>query len=252
MKKVIITLVINGKQYRFITIIFSKKDQSYYIYQHIKDETSPLLISKPVHLLKTVGKILLANFKKTKSDEGNYTHLSIHPTRIYVKKRKEGAKEEHLIQETEPQPFNNSHFRLHCVITPPPPSHLPLLNIKKAKPDEVIDFGWSELVCPQVSVYEIREGFNKNRIKEFWPDTRDYKILKIDDSHPTLLLHLKATQGTPGIWASQVGIFGKILKQCPLTKGKLQEIIKYNNLHYDISSIPDDAVITDVKSSDNP
>ena len=243
-----VILKIENKLYKFLSILFAGKDASYFVYNHLKEENSPITIAESIHLLKSSGKFRVDNFKKNISNKGSQIHLSIHPKRLYLKKRSKKGKEEHLMEESEPQPFNKDNFRLHCVFTPAPPLYLPLFDPRSVKKNEkAVIFDWKSRYCPQVSIYELNSNFNIKKTEEILPKSISHKLILADGIHPAIVLHLKETGGDPDIWEPNCAIFGKIIHKNPISKAKLQEIIKYNELNFDISSIPNNAIITDYK-----
>jgi hypothetical protein len=248
-KRAIILLKIKDSYYKFLSIFYSDKDESYFLYNHLIKEEAPLLIAEPFHLLKTVGKFFTHKLKRTVSENGNLTHISIHPLRIYLKKRSSGGREEHLLEEMEPQPFNKEGFRLHCIFTPPLPIYLPSYDVqqKKRADTELVVFNWDNQYCPQVSLYELNQHFDIAKAKNILSKAEEIKIISSGGIHPKLCLHLRATNGDPGVWGSNFSIFGKIIKKRPVSKSELERIISYNGLNFDISSLPDEAIITDYK-----
>ena len=253
-KRIRVVLKIGNKFYKFLSILFAGKDGSYFVYNHLKEENSPIAITESIHLLKGSGEFRVDNFKKKISSKGSQIHLSIHPKRLYLKKRSEGGKEEHLMEESEPQSFNKDGFKLHCVFTPAPPLYLPLFNPQSVKKnEEAVIFDWKSRYCPQISIYELNSNFNIGRIVEILPRSINHKLIPADSIHPAIILHLKETDGSPDVWKPNCVIFGKIVHKNPISKAKLQEIIKYNELSFDISSIPNNAIITDYKiNNGNP
>lgn len=226
----------------------SKKDASFYIYQHIKDEKSPITVGDSFHLLKTSGTFNTSRVRKRTEKDGDRVHLSIHPNRIYLKRLNRDGSKEHLIEEYEPQPFNLNDFRLHAIFTPPPISHMGEHKSKRTKKNTTeIIFLWSKPVCPQISVYELGRKFDLKKVGEILPPGDKVEVIPSDGIHPAIVLHLKSTNGDPGVWKPNCGILGKVVKKKPISKQELQEIIKYNELNFDINSTPDNAVITDYK-----
>ena len=111
-------------------------------------------------------------------------------------------------------------------------------------------FDWESPYCPQISLYELADGFDTPQIDTLLPPALDHRLIASDGVHPAIVLHLKATEGQPGVWLPHTGIFGRVIRREAITKTKLQDIIKQNGLSYDISSIPDDALISDFKIMD--
>ncbi len=244
-KRIIVLLKTNNILYKFLSIFQNKSDSSFYIYQHIKDEKSPINVGDSFHLLKPSGNFDTSKIRKKIEKDGDRVHLSIHPNRIYLKRLNKDGTKEHLIEEYEPQPFNIDHFRLHAIFTPPPISHMKEYSSRK-NTTEIIFF-WDSLMCPQVSIYELGSKFALKKVSKILPLGDKIEVIPSDGIHPTIALHLKSTNGTPGVWRPNCGIFAKVVKKKPISKQELQEIIKYNKLGFDISSIPDNAVITDFK-----
>lgn len=245
-KRIIVLLKINNTRYKFLSIFKSKVDSSFYIYQHIKDEKSPINIAEPIHLLKSNGNIDIARLEKKLERNGDRIHLAIHPKRIYLKRLNLDGDKEHLIEEHETQPFKNS-FRLHAIFTAPPISHMNMYSKNKNVNIIEVVFSWNKLLCPQISVYEIEKNFPVKQISNLLPPGDEIITIPADGLHNTIGLQLRSTNGEPGVWRPNCGIFGKIVKKKPISKKELQNIIKYNNLSFDISSIPDEASITDYK-----
>lgn len=243
-QRIIVLLKIDNVLYKFLSILQNKSDPSIYIYQHIKDEKSPITIAYSFHLLKTSGNFNTNRLKKRMENDGDRTHLSIHPNRIYLKRLNNDGSKEHLIEEYEPQPFNINGFRLYAIFTPPPPSHMSVY-ISKKNVREVV-FIWNNPMCPQLSLYELGQSFDLRKVNILPPSDR-VEIIPSDGVHPSVALHLKSTNGTPGVWMPNCAIFGKVVKKKPISKKELQEVINYNELNFDISSIPDNAVITNYK-----
>lgn len=245
MKQRIIVLLKTGDTlYKFLSIFQNKSDPSIYVYQHIKDEKSPISIADSFHLLKRSGNFKTDRLRKRIENDGDRTHLSIHPNRIYLKRLNKDGSKEHLIEEYEPQPFNMKGFRLHAIFTPPPVSHMSVYSFKKNVREVV--FVWNNPVCPQISLYELGKNFDLGKVNRL-PPADSIEIIPSDGVHPSVALHLKSTNGSPGVWMPNCAIFGKVVKKKPISKKELQEIINYNELNFDISSIPDGAVITDYK-----
>lgn len=236
-------LKIDNVHYKFLSIFYSKKDPSYYLYNHLKDKKGSLVVTEPFHLLSTSGSFSPDALKNNLVEDGDSVHLSVHPTRLYLKKRTKEGKEEHLIEEQEPQPFNESGFRLHCVFTPGSIMALEICDPStKKNNEELIIFEWVSSLCPQISVYELN-----NLPNIVLPEGLAIKIIDSDGLHPQVALHLKAISGDIGIWRPSCVVFGKIIKKAPITKAQLEKIISYNKAGFDISSIPDDAIISDYK-----
>lgn len=257
-KRYTVLLRIENRHYKFFSIFFGG-DSSFYVYSHLLDESSPLLVGETLPLLKSKGSVSFNYQNATLSDGGNQTHISIHPkgNRLYLKKRAEGDTQQHLLEEAELQPFNKNNFRLHLIQTPAPPSHLPEHDGTSVRRDEeLLVFGWESEYCPQVSLYELAADFDVAQIDTLLPPALDYKLIGSDGVHSAIVLQLKATQGQPGVWRPNTGIFARVIRRGAITPSKLQDIIKRNGLNYDVSSLPDDAVITDYKivdsDSDNP
>lgn len=246
-KRIIVLLKIEEEYYKFLSILFSQKDASYFVYNHLINEAAPLLVAEPFHLLKTSGNFKTDSLQKRQSDNGQQTHLSFHPTRIYLKKRGIDGKEEHLIDEYEPQPFNKEGFRLNALFTPAAKEFLPRYNLKTKNSEELIVFEWENELCPQISLYEFSSKIDMDKAVNILPDNITIQVIQSDGVHPTIALHLRTTNGNPGVWASNLGIFGKIIKKKPISKADLQKIIDYNGVKFDISSLPDNAIITDYK-----
>jgi hypothetical protein len=245
-KRIIVVLKIADNYYKFFSILFSNKDASYFIYNHLKDESSSLEIAEPFHLLKTVGRLFTNGFKKELSDNGDSVHISIHPNRIYVKKRTKNDKETHLIEETIPQPFNKDNLRLHCLLTPAPYLYLPIYDlISKKIGEKIIIFKWDSQYCPQVSLYELNNDFKIAEVEKIIPGK--IEIIPAENQHSAIVLQIRETMGDPGVWKSNCGIFGKILNKKPISKSELRRIISYNDLDFDISSLPNSAIISDYK-----
>ena len=243
-QRIIVLLKINNALYKFLSILQNKIDSSIYVYQHIKDEESPVIVAESFHMLKTSGNFNTNRLRKWFKNDGGRTHLSIHPNRIYLKRRNKDGSKEHLIEEYEPQPFGINNFRLHAIFTPPPLSHMSQYNSKK-NISEVV-FIWDSLMCPQISLYELGRDFDLRKIG-ILPPADKIEIVPSDGFHPAIALHLKSTNGTPGVWMPNCAIFGKAIKKEPISKQELQKIICYNELNFDISSIPDNVIITDYK-----
>ena len=247
-KKIVVLLKIKEDYYKFLSIFYSSKDGSYFLYSHLINEETPLLIAEPFRLLKTFGNFSTSKLKKHVTENGQQVHLSIHPKRLYLKKRSVKGKEEHLMEEVEPQPFNKEGFRLHCVFTPAAREYLPKYELtSKKKDEELITFEWKDVLCPQISLYELSKDFNITRTSEILPGNVDIRTIQADELHPAIALHLRATNGDPGIWKSNCAIFGKSINKRSITKTELQKIIAYNKVGFDISSLPDDAIIHDYK-----
>jgi hypothetical protein len=246
-KRIIVLLRIQEEYYKFLSILYSQKDASYFLYSHLIDEKSPFLIAEPFRLLKIAGNFSTGKLKKTTIDNGQQVHLSIHPLRIYLKKRSINGKEEHLIDEYEPQPFNREGFRLHCFFTPAAKDFLPKHKLTVRKDEELVIFEWESLLCPQVNLYELSSNFDIHRVHKILPEGADIRIIQADKLHPAIALHLRATNGDPGVWRSNCYIFGKVLKKKPISKSELQRIIDYNEANFDISSLPENAIIHDYK-----
>lgn len=244
-RRIIVLLKVNNILYKFLSIFQNKADSSFYIYQHIKNEGSPITVSDSFHLLKSSETFKTNRIRKRIEKDGDRVHLSIHPNRIYLKRLNKDGSKEHLIEECEPQPFNSKGFRFHAIFTPPPISHMNKYSPKK-NATEII-FSWNEKMCPQVSLYELGKNFNLKGVDKTLPSGDGVEIVHTDGLHPTIALHLKSTSGAPGAWMPNCAIFGKIVKKKPISKQKLQEIISYNELNFDISSIPNNAAITDYK-----
>lgn len=247
-QRIVILLKIDNVFYKFLSIFQNKSDASFYIYQHIKDEKSPVKIAESFHLLKTAGNFNTDVLEKRLEKNGDRIHLLIHPNRIYLKRVNADGSKEHLIEEYEPQPFNKADFRLRALFTPPPVSRMEKYNVQKNKKGvEEVAFSWKKLTCPQISVYELGEKFSLKQINNLLPPGDEIITIPTDGIHPAIGLHLKSTNGGLGVWRPNCGIFGKIVKKKPISKQELQKIIKYNELNFDVSSLPDNAIITDYK-----
>ncbi|MEK7546807.1 MAG: hypothetical protein AAB536_01355 [Patescibacteria group bacterium] len=247
-KRIIVLLKTKKDYYKFLSIFYSGKDGSYFLYNHLADEKTPLDVAEPFHLLRSFGDFSTNKLKKRVVENGEEIHLSIHPKRLYLKRRSIGSKEEHLIEEVEPQPFNEHGFRLHCVFTPAPREYLPKYNLAtKRESEDLIIFEWESVQCPQISFYELSVELDFTRVSEILPQSIAVKTVKAEKNHHAIALHLQVTNGDPGVWHPNCIIFGKIIQKKPIDKTELQRIITYNEAGFDISSLPDDAVIHDYK-----
>lgn len=244
-RRILVLLNINNILYKFLSIFQNESDPSFYIYQHTKDEKSPITVGNSFHLLKSSGTFNTSRIRKKQKKNGDRVHLSIHPKRIYLKRLNRDGSKEHMLEECEPQSFNKKDFRLHATFTPPPISHMGKYSSRK-NTTEVI-FPWNTLMCPQISIYELGSRFSLEKVDKILPLGDKIEVIPSDGVHPTIALHLKSTNGDLGVWRPNCSIFARIVKKKPVSKQELQEIIKYNELNFDISSIPDNAVITDYK-----
>lgn len=246
-KRYTVLLRIEGQSYKFLSIHLGN-DPSFYIYTHHIDERSPLQVANSTPLLKSKARVTPSSQDSTTSERGDQTHFSIHPqgNRLYLKKHAEGGVQQHLIEECELQHFNKNHFRLHMILTPGPPSYLPKYNRKTVRKDEeLVVFEWESPYCPQISLYELDDGFDVPRIDSVLPPAHDIRVITSDGVHSALALHLKSTAGQPNVWLPRFGIFARVISREDITKSRLQEILNQNGLSYDISSIPDHALISD-------
>lgn len=247
-RRTVIALELGGSLFKFLSIFRNKKDTSFYIHQHIIDERMPLTIAKPVRLLRLNGNINLRKIKKVEESSGQEFHLSVHPSRLYLKRTNTDGSRDHLMEEVIPQQFS-AGYRLHAIFTPPPP-----LLMEKYKPrqsEENILFKWSSDMCPQITIYELDDELSPDDFIKIKPDAQKIEYIISDGLHPTIALEIRSTNGDPGVWTPNCGIYGKVIRKEPTSKEELQEIIDYNSLNFDISSLPDNAVITDYKVS-NP
>lgn len=249
-KRLLVVLKINNKYYKFFSIFYLNNDSSFLIHDHLKNEETPLFVAKPFCLLKSFGKVLNRKTEGNSVENGDQVHLSIHPHRIYLKKREQNKIESHLLEETEPQPFNESGYRMHCLLTPAPLEYLEPYS-KNIKKGEIVIFNWFSNYCPQISIYELSDSFDISQAEKLLPVHDDLKIIPSEKLHPAIALHLRKTNGNPSIWRPTYSIFGKILHKGSITKNELNNIIKDNGLLYDISSISDNAIITDHKVNFN-
>ncbi len=240
-RRIDIILDVAGKKYKFFSIFF-QNDSSFYLYQHIKNNKSPISVSDTVHLLKADAKVNGNLISKTEHKDGHYAHISFHPDQIHIKKRMPNSEEEYLSEIFTPQKFHENHFRLLCILTPAPVSHLPTLDSAK---DEIVEFKWPSDYCPQISLYEIEQGFNIEEFERDYSETTDVTIIPKVGSQPWILLQLKSTNGDRGVWLPQAGVFGKRKQNTPISKVKLQQDLDAQGLAFDISSIPDIAEITE-------
>lgn len=250
-KRYTVLLRIEGQCYKFFSI-FLNKDPSFYIHQHLLDESSPIDVGESLALLKARGRVT-PNPPMTTSEIGSQSHISIHPkgNRLYSKTRGKGGVEQHFFEEAELQRFNKKNFRLHLIQTPAPPSHLPKHDGESVKKDEeLVVFDWGSPLCPQISLYELANAFDYDQIDTLLAPSLDRRLIASDGVHPAIVLDLKATKGQPGVWLPVTSIFARVISREAITKEKLQEIIKQNGLSYDILSIPDTDVITDFKIVD--
>ncbi len=249
MKKRITVLLNNtGPLYKSLSAFQNNSDARSYIYQHMKDEKSSVTVANSLHLLRASCNFSTDGIDKRLEKDGDRIHLSLHPNRIYLKRSNTTGSKEHLIEEYEPQPFNKDGFKLHVIYTPPPITHMEEYRSKPVKNSlEEIIFDWDSDMCPQVSIYELSENFPLGDVEKTLPPASKLKSIASDGTHPTLVLHLRTTDGDPGVWRPQCGIFGKVVKKKPISKGDLQKIIEYNGLKIDISSLPDNAIISDYK-----
>ena len=244
-KRIIVLLKINNVLYKFLSIFQNKADSSFYVYQHIKNENSPITIGDSFHLLKSSGTFNTSRIRKRIEKDGDRTHLSIHPQRIYLKRLNRDGSKEHLIEEYKPQSFNINGFRLHATFMPPPTSHMDEYS-PKGNTTEII-FSWNSAICPQISLYELGRDFDLKKVDMILPPGDKIETIPTDGLHNAIALHLKSTNGAPGAWMPLCSIFGKVVKKKSISKQELQEIINYNELNFDVSSIPDNAIITDYK-----
>lgn len=243
-KRTVVLLAINDSLFKFLSIFRNKKDASFYIHQHTVDEKSPLIIAKPIRLLRSRGNIDLRKIKKLKESSGREYHLSIHPNRLYLKRTNADGSREHLLEECEPQQFKEG-YRLHAIFTPAPTMFMQRYRPRKS--EENIIFEWNSDMCPQISIYELNDELGTRDFIKVKPGANKIEFIDSDDLHPTIALEIMATSGDPGIWAPNCGIFGKVIRKGPTSKEELQEIIDYNSLNFDISSIPGNAAISDYK-----
>lgn len=257
-KRYTVILKIEDRHYKFFSIYLGK-DPSFYIYTHLLDERSPLMIGKTQPLLKKQGRVNVDTRNMQPVNRGDQTHLSVHPkgNRLYLKRRAEGNAQQHLLEEAELQPFNKDNFRLHLIVTPAPPSYMAVHDGTSVRKDEeLVVFDWDSEYCPQISFYELGTDFDSTQVKTLLPPALDYKLIDSDGIHSAIVLHLKATESQLGVWLPRTAIFARVINRGPITKARLQEIIQQNGLTYDISAFDDDAVITDYKivdpDSDNP
>jgi hypothetical protein len=223
----------------------SGADNSFYVHQHIKDEKSEIDIGKVLPLLRSNAHICLDNVSKTKIDNGGQVKTSFHPKCVHVKKQRTGDCGEYLVDGCKQQPFNKNGFRLLCCLCPAPITHMGELTKGN---DEVVEFEWSSQRCPQISLYELREIPDQKKINKLFPGAVSCKLIPPDGIHPILLLELRETNGDDKIWLPRLINFVWQIKKFPISKSKLQEILKLNGLNnYDISALPEDAVIQNYK-----
>jgi len=240
-----IVLKINNRFHKFLSIFFSEKDDSFYVITHLTEKSAPFLISDPIHLLRNEGNLTLERTQSKIEINGDKTHISFHPKRIYLKHYPTGGGSNHLIEEFEPQRFNDNNFRLLGIITPPVIEFLPV--IKNEEDKNILTFDWDSEYCPQISIYEVKNNFTEKDIKSILSDGEQCHIIKLNEDKPLVLLQIKSTNGDPGVWEHNIGIFGKLINKNPISREELERIIKYNNLNFDISSIPENNLITNYK-----
>lgn len=242
--RTVVVLGLNDSLFKFLSVFRNKKDASFYIHQHIIDEKIPLAIAKPIRLLRSQGNIDLRKIKKVEESSGQEFHLSVHPNRLYLKRTNADGSRDHLMEEVIPQQFKEG-YRLHAIFTPPPPTFMEKYRPKDS--EENIIFEWNSDMCPQISIYELNDKLSNSSFIKMKPEAKKIEFINSDGLHPTIALEIRSTDGEAGIWMPNCAIYGKVVKKGPISKEKLQEIIDYNSLKFDISSIPDGAVITDYK-----
>jgi hypothetical protein len=208
--RITVALKVNNTLYKFFSILPSQKDASLFIHQHIKDERSPLTVGT-----KSLTKIPSVEYFKdipaTQHSDGSTVHLSLHPNRIYLKRRGKKGATEHLVEEAEPQKFNKHDWRLICVLTSPPISHMPILN--KNNCNQIVIFEWESKICPQISILEFKQGIDwKNKVSTL-EKVEKYHIIESDGVHPTIALQLRKTNGESGVWRPCCSVFGRVLKK---------------------------------------
>jgi hypothetical protein len=243
-KRILVLLRVHNIDYKFLSII--RKKSGFYLHDHIARESVPLSIAEPFHMLRPSGEFNVKGLRRHLVEGGHQAHLSIHPARLYLKKRSAGGKEEHLMDEVVPQRFSVHGHRLHCVWTPAPVRYLTPYNLHSQKSnEELITFEWNSSQCPQLSIYELKNNFRPSVVQHGLPPAAQVWITEFGGVHPSLLLHLKPTQGDPNAWLPSCSIFGNIINRKPISKRQLQRIIDYNGVNFDVSSLPDNALIQD-------
>lgn len=251
--RITVLLKINGELYKALSILFSSRDASFFVYDHFKDEKGSRGVFPSVHLLKSKGDVMPAPGEPEVVEDGSQVKVSFHPNRVYLKSRGEKSEEKHLWDEAKPQPFNKKGYRFHMIYSPPPPEALPLFGRKSRKGEEVIEVPWSSSARPEISLYEFADEIKDTARCDILPKYQQCFLIAGDDLHPTIALHVKETGGAnPDIWRPMFGIFARVLKKRPIKRTDLERIIAYNQLSYDISSIPDDDVITNFQMKEMP
>lgn len=253
MRRITIALKINGVKYKVLSIAFSSVDASFFVYDHFKDESSPRNVFPMTHLLKVRGEVHNAPGTPVLAENGGQMKISFHPTRVYLKSRGEADEQKHYWDEASPQPFNRSGYRLHLIYSPPPKEFLPKLTREARNGERFMEFQWSSEKRPEISLYEFDPGFGSEPKCETLPPSGACVIIPADDFHSALGIHLKETQGeNPTVWRPLTGVFARVLKKRPLTGKDLGQIIDYNGLNYDISSIPETDIITNFQIIEDP
>ena|GEM_PF-6946162 len=194
--------------YKFLSISPDKKDASLYVTQCIKDMESPIKYGGKT-LEKVPSKELLSQVPSSILPNGKHVHLSLHPNRIYLKDKSQ-EKNQHLWDETIPQKFNGSGYRLLCIFTPPPISHMEIVS---KQPSAGVCFEWNDTKCPQLSIYEVQEGRDGKEAIHAINIPARYHIIESDGKHPTLVLQIKKTEGGEGVWKPYCAVFGKVIKR---------------------------------------
>jgi hypothetical protein len=188
----------------------SQKDGSFFVYQHLKEENSPLNVGSRA-ISKLPSKEYFRDIPAKTHADGSNVHLSFHPNRIYVKRRSKGGSTEHLFEEAEPQKFNKYGWRLNCILTPPPPSHMPIL--RESKDNHIVVFDWEHAVCPQVSILEFKPGVDWRSKISTLEKAEKYYFIETDGMHPTIALQLRKTNGEDGAWYPNCCFFYRVVKK---------------------------------------
>lgn len=251
--RITVLLKIDGKLYKTLSVSFSKMDASFFVYDHFCDERGGRCVFPMTHLLKTKGAVAIAPGEPTVVEDGSQMKVSFHPTRIYLKSRGANDEQRHYWDEAEPQPFNKQGYRFHMIYSPPPPAALPIFEREIRGGEEIIEVPWSSKSRPEISLYEFARECVGGARCEALPKFQQCYLVQGDDLRPAIAVHVKETEGAnPEIWAPMFGVFAKVLKRNIIKRKDLEAIIAYNHLPYDISSIPDDAIITDFQIREAP
>ncbi len=249
-RRINVLLEIEGKLYRFLKIASTAHDPSYYIYDYVLGENIPFVVADPVTLLKAKGRISTSGVPRHQIEESDYHHMALHRDRIYLKKNTREGTQEHLTAEARPQPFNKLGYRLISIFTPAPPTYLPIHSYSKQRDEDVI-FHPERQYIPQINLYQLTAETKVKKMLASLPLVLESHLIPGDSSHLPIVLTLTKTDDFVGApWLPTCSVFGSLVNKPQFTKQQLQQMLKINGLSFDISVLPDDAIITEVVYSE--